>query len=107
MKQEIPLPTVVLWTEITPAPPMRKPFVAPQIKEIPKVVQHLPKAPVLQRPNTETNVAELNMASTVFTDTPHLVRPPGIAPPVSHVGQEPAKEIPKAERGRFLTTKRR
>ena len=95
MKQEIPLPTVILWTETIAAPPMRKPFVAPQIKEIPKAVQHLPKAPVLQRPNLETNVAELNMASTVFSDTPHLQQPPGIAPPVAHAGQEPAKEIPK------------
>jgi hypothetical protein len=95
MKQEIPLPTVVLWTETRPAPAMRKAFVAPQIKEIPKVVQRLPKAPILERPNVETSVAELNMASTVFTETPHLVRPPGVAPPVSSAGQEPAKEIPK------------
>ncbi len=95
MKQEIPLPTVVLWTETAPAPPMRKPFVAPPIKEVPKVAQHLPKAPILERPNLETNVAELNMASTVLTDTPHLVHPPGIAPPVSSAGRETAKEIPK------------
>ncbi len=95
MKQDIPLPTVVLWTETGPAPPMKKTFVAPPIKEVPKVVQHLPRAPILERPNLETNVADLNMASTVLTDTPHLVRPPGIAPPISSKGQQAAKEIPK------------
>ncbi len=95
MKQEIPLPTAVLWTETEPAPPMRKPFVAPTVKEVPKVVERLPKAPLLERPNLETNVRDLNMASTILTDTPHLVQPPGIASPVSSAGQEPAKEIPR------------
>jgi hypothetical protein len=96
LKQEIPLPTVVLWTETRPAPPMRKLFVAPQIKkELPKVVQRLPKAPILERPNLETTVAELNMASAVLSETPHLVRPPGVAPPVASTGQEAAKELPK------------
>ena len=94
LKQEIPLPTVVLWTEAEP-PRFRKPFIAPPLKEIPKVIERLPAAPMLERPNQEINVADLNMASTILTETPHLVRPPAIAPPVSSAGPEPAKEIPR------------
>ncbi len=96
LKQEIPLPTVVLWTE-TELPKLRKPFVAPPVKAIPKVIQRLPSAPLLERSNLETNVADLNLASTVLTDTPHLVHPPGVAPPVSNAGPEPAKEIPRID----------
>jgi len=94
LKQEIPLPTVVLWTETEP-PRFRKRFIAPPVKEIPKPIQRLPAAPMLERPNQEVDIADLNMASTILTETPHLVRPPAIAPPVSSAGQEPAKEIPR------------
>ncbi|MBV9501321.1 MAG: hypothetical protein JO138_18270 [Acidobacteriaceae bacterium] len=96
LKQEIPLPTVVLWTQ-TELPKLRKPFIAPPVKAIPKVIQRLPSAPMLERPNLETNVADVNMASTILTDTPHLVHPPGVAPPVSTPGPEPAKEIPRID----------
>ena len=95
LKQEIPLPTMLLWTAIS-APAMTKRFVAPPLrKESPKVVQSLPAAPALDLPNRELTPAELNMAAIVPTNAPHLVRPPAIASPVARSGQEPAKEIPQ------------
>lgn len=90
LKQEIPLPTALLWQ----APPMRRQFIAPPLKQVPRVTPKLPVSPMLEPPNTELNVAQLNMAHDIFTDTPHLAQPPAIAPPVSSAGQEPAKEIP-------------
>jgi hypothetical protein len=90
LKQEIPLPTALLWQ----APPMRRQFIAPPLKQVPKVAPALPVSPMLEPPNTELNVAQLNMARAILTETPHLVQPPAIAPPVSSAGQEPAKEIP-------------
>ena len=90
LKQEIPLPTAVLWL---PAP-MRRQFIAPPLKQVVKVAPILPVSPMLEPPNMELNVAQLNMAHALLTDTPHLVQAPGIAPPVSSTGQEPAKEIP-------------
>jgi hypothetical protein len=89
LKQEIPLPTALLWQPS----PMRRQFIAPPLKQVPKVTQALPVSPMLEPPNTELNIAQLNIARDVITDTPHLAQPPAIAPPVSSVGQEPAKEI--------------
>jgi hypothetical protein len=90
LKQEIPLPTALLWQ----APPMRRQFIAPPLKQVLKVTPTLPVSPLLEPPNMELNMAQLNMAHALLTDTPHLVQAPGIAPPVSSAGQEPAKEIP-------------
>ncbi len=90
LKQEIPLPTALLWQPS----PMRRQFVAPPLKETPKLAQSVPVSPMLEPPNTELKIAQLNIAATILTDTPHLVQPPAIAPPVSRAGQEPAKEIP-------------
>jgi hypothetical protein len=50
---------------------------------------------MLEPPNLEVNVADLNLAAAVVNDTPHLARPPAIATPVSSPGREPAKEIPQ------------
>ncbi len=47
LKHEIPLPTVVLWTQPKPAPPMRKQFVAPPVK---KTLRWWPKVCRLLRP---------------------------------------------------------
>lgn len=95
LKQEIPLPTMLLWTA-TSAPAMTKRFVAPPLrKESPKIVQSLPAAPALDVPNRELTPAELNIAAVVGTNTPHLVRPPAVASPVARSGQESAKVIPQ------------
>lgn len=95
LKREIPVPTMLLWTE-TAAPPMMKRFVAPPMrKEVARVTQSLPAAPSLSLPNRELNPAELNIASILSTETPHLVHPPAVASPVARTGQEPAKQIPQ------------
>lgn len=95
LKQEIPLPTMLLWTQTT-APPMRRRFVAPAVRrEVPKVTQSLPSAPTLDLPNRELNPAELNVAAVIPTEKPRLVRPPAVASPVARTGQEPAKQIPQ------------
>jgi hypothetical protein len=90
LKQEIPLPTALLWLPS----PVRRQFIAPPLKQIPKVAQAMPVSPMLEPPNMELNTGQLNIARTIPTDTPHLPQPPAIAPPVSTAGQEPAKEIP-------------
>lgn len=94
LKQDIPLPTVLLWNQ-TEAPAMRRRFVAPPVKQLPKVMQSLPTAPALEAPNRETTVAELNLAASILNDTPRLVHPPSVASPVASAGQEKAKEIPQ------------
>jgi hypothetical protein len=95
LKQEIPLPTALLWNQ-TEVPRMRRRFVAPPpIKKLPHVAQSLPVAPALEPPNREVNVAELNISSAFLNDTPHLVQPPSVASPVSSAGQEKAKEVPQ------------
>ncbi len=95
LKHEIPLPTVVLWTQPKPAPPMRKQFVAPPVKKPPLVAQSLPVAAALEPPNQEFAVANVNIAAGIIHETPRLVQPPSIASPVSSPGQEQAKEIPQ------------
>src|SRR5436309_12326897 len=95
LKHDIPVPTMLLWTE-TAAPPMMKRFVAPPVRrEVPKVTQSLPAAPSLNLPNRELNPAELNIARSIAIDNPHLLHPPAVASPVARTGQEPAKEIPQ------------
>ncbi len=50
---------------------------------------------MLEPPNLEVNVADLNIGAAFLNDTPHLVRPPAMATPVSSAGQEQAKQIPQ------------
>ncbi len=95
LKQEVAIPAALLWTQPTAAPPMRKQFVAPPLKAAPKTTQSLPVAAMLEPPNLEPKVADLNMASAMVTDTAHLTRPPAMAAPVSSTGVEPAKEVPQ------------
>jgi hypothetical protein len=95
LKQEIPLPTVLLWTETKLPPPMRRQFVAPPVKKAPTITQSLPVALALDPPNQAIDVSNQNLASAIINDTPHLIHPPTIASPVSIAGQEPAKEIPQ------------
>ncbi|MGI8959731.1 MAG: hypothetical protein ACR2IV_08240 [Bryobacteraceae bacterium] len=94
LKHDIPIPTALLWTQRDKAPPMRRQFVAPPLKQVPKIAS-LPVPAMLQPPNLEVKVADLNMASAVVNDTAHLARPPAMATPVSSAGPEPAKEIPQ------------
>lgn len=93
VKHEIPLPAVMLWTQTEP-PPMKKRFIAPPLKAVPKTAQKLPLAAALEPPNREINIAPTQMAASVLNKAPSYVPPPAIASPAT-AGQEPAKELPK------------
>jgi len=95
LKQEIPLPTALLWNQTLPPPPTTRQFVAPPAEKTPAIAQSLPAAPVLMAPNRETDVANVNVAAAPVNDTPHLTHRATIASPVSNPGQEPAKTIPQ------------
>ena len=93
VKHEIPLPAVMLWTQTEP-PPMKKRFIAPPLKALPKTAQKLPLAAALEPPNREINIAPVQMAASVLNKAPAYVPPPAVASPAT-AGQEPAKELPK------------
>ena len=95
LKQEIPLPTALLWTQTIPPPQPVRQFVAPPASKPPEVSKNLPASPVLDPPNRETDVANLNVAAAAVTETPHLTHPATIASPVSSPAPEPAREIPQ------------
>lgn len=94
LKEEIPLPTALAWTQTIP-PPATRQLVAPPLNKIPDVTKSLPAAPALDAPNRETEVANLNFASAPVNGPQHLIHPPTIASPVSTEGREPAREIPQ------------
>jgi hypothetical protein len=94
LKHDIAIPTALLWTQRQTPPAMRKRFIAPPPKQAPKPAA-LPVPALLEPPNLEVNVADLNIASAPVNDTAHLTRPPAMATPVSTVGRETAKEIPQ------------
>ncbi len=95
LKQEIPLPTALLWNQTLPPPPTTRQFAAPPAEKAPATAQSLPAAPVLVAPNRETDVANVNVAAAPVNDAPHLTHRPTVASPVSNPGQEPAKAIPQ------------
>jgi hypothetical protein len=95
LKHDIAIPTALLWAQRETPPPMRKQFVAPPLKRASRAAQSLPVAAMLEPPNLEMNVSDLNIGAAFLNDTPHLVRPPAIATPVSSPGVEQAKQIPQ------------
>ena len=95
LKQEIPLPTVLLWTQTKLPPPVRKQFVAPPVKKVPATAERLPLASIIEPPTQEIKMGDLNLAAAIVNDVPRLIQPPAIAPPVSTAGEETAKEIPQ------------
>lgn len=95
LKHEIPVPTVVLWTQPKLPPPARRQFVAPPVKT-PSAPRNLTVAVALEPPNQETVLSNVNIApATVLNNLPHLPQPPSIAPPVSRSAPETATEIPQ------------
>lgn len=94
LKQNIPLPNVVLWTP-EPLPAYRKRFVAPPLKETPKkVAQNLAPAPEIEAPNNEQTVADLKLAS-VLAVRRTLIVPPGTTAPVRVRNPEVNSEPPR------------
>ncbi len=95
LKHEIPLPTVLLWTQTKVTPPARKQFVAPPTQAHPAVTQSLPTAVALEPPNEEVTISNVNVAATILNRTQRTFVPPSVASPVSKPGQEPAIEMPQ------------
>ncbi len=91
LQQTIPLPAMLFWTEQPVAPEMKKQFVAPPAKLLPKVVQSVLVPPVIEYANRETNVADLKMAQLPPVESPRLVQRAATISPV----QIPGPERPK------------
>jgi hypothetical protein len=94
LKQEVPLPTALLWMN-QPVPPMRKRFVAPPVRELQKVAANLPAAPSLTAPNQEITVADYKLASAVLNGTRKLILPPAKTAPIRSASAQPAIEAPQ------------
>ncbi|HEY6990960.1 MAG TPA: hypothetical protein VH369_21370 [Bryobacteraceae bacterium] len=96
LKQNLSIPAILLWTQTAPPPfPTRK-FVAPQLKQLPKVRQtQLSAAPSLNTPNGEVAVADLRIANSIINDLPRLPRMPATTSPVRVPGPEIAPKIPQ------------
>jgi hypothetical protein len=94
LKQNIPLPNVVLWTP-EPLPAFRKRFVAPPLKQAPKkIAQNLPGAPQLELPNNEQTIADMKLAS-VLAVRRTLIVPPGTTAPLRVRNPEVTSEPPR------------
>lgn len=93
LKREIPLATVVLWTQPKIAPPKRQ-FVAPP-KDQAHALQSLPAAVAIEPPNSEIAISNVNISASIINRTARFFHPPSVAPPVISRGDEPAVEIPQ------------
>src|SRR3954454_11978850 len=91
LKQDIPLPAMLLWTDSPKLPEMRKQFVAPPVKKVQKVVQSLPVAPVIEVGNRETTIADLKIAAALPVELARLVQPKSTTAPVRIPGPPPVK----------------
>ncbi len=96
LKQNLSIPAILLWTEKAPPPfPARK-FVAPPLRQMPKVHQtQLSAAPSLNTPNGEMAIADLRIANSMINDLPRLPRMPATTSPVRVPGPEIAPKIPQ------------
>jgi hypothetical protein len=96
LKQNVPLPNIVVWTAQEP-PLFRRKFIAPPLKQAtPKVVaQNVAPAPELQLPNNEPNVADLKMASWVTAQNRHILVPPATTAPIKIPNPEPSTQVPQ------------
>jgi hypothetical protein len=95
LKHDIPLPTALLWMDQPVPPPMRKRFVAPPMKQLPKAIAKLPTAQSLQAPNQEVTIADLKLASVPLNDMPKLVHLPAKTAPIKSAGTQPVREAPQ------------
>ncbi|MFL6414939.1 MAG: hypothetical protein ACJ74Y_04640 [Bryobacteraceae bacterium] len=96
LKQEVPLPNVVLWTPRA-VEPFRKRFVTPPLKiQSSRVAQNLAPAPDAQLPNREPLVSDLKIAAMlVVSDRPRLFRPPSTTSPVRMPSPELINHVPQ------------
>jgi hypothetical protein len=85
LSQEIPLPTVVIWT-----PGVQKNINPPPLPPTPLPLVH----PSIELPNTEQAVSDLNISATPFQTVAPMPLPSTVAPLALH-GQAPAGQLPQ------------
>ena len=85
LSQEIPLPTVVIWT-----PGVQKNINPPPLPPLPVPLVH----PSIELPNTEQAVSDLNISATPFQTVAPMPLPSTVAPLALH-GQAPAGQLPQ------------
>lgn len=92
LKQNIPLPTALLWEHL---PPVRREFIAPAAKPHSKPMIEMPSAPDLSAPNWEPSISNLKLSATITNQNPKLVQPPAKTAPLKSVSNEPIMEPPQ------------
>lgn len=96
LKQNLSIPAILLWTQKAPPPFPTRQFVAPPLKQMPKVhPTQLSAAPSLNTPNGEVAVADLRIANSLINDLPRLPRMPATTSPVRVPGPEITPKIPQ------------
>ncbi len=91
LKQDIALPAMLLWNESPEPPEMRREFIPPPLRKVPKAVQSLPLTPRIEAGNQEAKVADLKIAAALPVELPHLLQPKSTTAPVRIPGSEPVK----------------
>ncbi len=96
LKQDMPLPNIIVWTARQP-PPFRRQFVAPPLKQARQkvIAQNITPAPELQLPNNEPNVADLKLAALLAAQTRHFVVPPATTAPIRVPNPELSSQVPQ------------
>jgi hypothetical protein len=89
LKQEIPLPPALLWTQLT------KPMVLPPLSAAPRATADQPAPPKLDPPNAELTVADLRLANALLNELPQLPRPAATTSPVRVAESNEASQIPE------------
>lgn len=83
LKAETRLPQLLLWAPVPRiAPPPAKRFIAPGSPAPPKTPLVLDAPPRLDRPNVETALADLKLASSTLFAAPRLPVPPASVAPI-------------------------
>lgn len=92
LKQNIPLPTAVVWEHL---PPVRRAFVAPAAKPVSKPKIEMPPAPDLSAPNWEPVISDLKLSAAITNQNPRLIHPPGKTAPLKSVSNAVIVEPPE------------
>jgi hypothetical protein len=96
LKQDLPLPNIVVWTP-PELPRFRRRFVAPPPRQTtPKAVaQNIAPAPELQRPNNELNVADLKIAALPAAQNPRMPVTSATTAPIKIPNPETSNQMPQ------------
>lgn len=93
--ENIPIPAAIMWTQAQPPPFPTRQFVAPPLKEIPKIAVSVPTPPTLKSPNGATAVSEIMVAPALTSQVAHLPAAPAMSSPVVLTGPQQARQMPQ------------